>query len=127
MKPGFLSVLVLSAFLAACGGDDDGGGDGSGVDGSKAITTLEAGEVTSFCTWVIDIQGGPDSETECGDGLTVTVPTQAECEAEYGSVPDACSGVTVSELEGCVEAFADDPCQLGGSACSEYYECSFGG
>src|SRR5687768_9113890 len=87
MKIAFISALFLSALLTACGGDDDGGGSSDhGVDGSKAITTLTDDEVSAFCTWAIDAQGGAGSETDCGDGVTVTVSTQAECEAEYGAV-----------------------------------------
>lgn len=128
MKTGLLSPLLACALLLACGGDDDGGGgDGSGVDGSIAITDLGGADVTALCEWAIDIQGGAGNETDCGDGATVNVPSQAECEADYASVPDACSGISVAELEACIEAVADDPCSLGGAACADYFECSFGG
>jgi hypothetical protein len=125
MKSSFACMLFASVLIIGCGGDD--GGDTSGVDQAKPITDLSTSEVTTFCQWSIDVQGGAGHETDCGDGVTVTVNTQAECEAEYAQIPTGCSTVTVAEMEACVDALAAEPCNFEASACAEYFACLFGG
>jgi hypothetical protein len=118
-------TLLMVAMVAACGG---GPGASSGVTQSKAITELDAGEVSVFCEWAIEVQGGANHKTECGDGVSITVYDQAKCEAEYADVPAACSTVTVAEMEGCVNALGDNACgAFQSSACSEYLMCALGG
>ena len=124
-----IASLLFVSFLAACGGGggggDDDGDDTSGVDQSQAITELDDAEVTAFCQWAIEVQGGAGTEIDCGDGVTITVYSRAECEAEYAEVPAGCSGVTVGELELCVDAIAEDACSaFGAEACAEYFECA---
>ena len=123
MKVRLACLLVSCALAAACGGDDDG----SGVDGGKAVTELSADEVSALCEWAIDVQGGENHSEDCGD-FTIETGTVAECEAEYAGIPASCSSVTVAELEDCVNAIADDPCEgFGSQACSEFIQCSIGG
>lgn len=118
---GFALLVVLAI---AC--SSDGSGSSSGVDQSKPITTLETSEVEDFCDWMIDLYGGEAVEHECPDNVTVTTPTRAECVADYEQINANCSGVTVGEMEACIEALAEDPCNFGGQACAEFLECSFG-
>lgn len=124
MKPGFALILGLAIGMGACGG---GGGDDSGVDGSKPITELSTSEVQSLCEWAIETQGGEGAMYECEDDVTVTVDTVAECVAGYGDTPETCNTVTVAELEACIEAWSAEPCGFGGQACAEYFQCYFEG
>jgi hypothetical protein len=116
-----LALGLAVAVPVACAGDDH---THSGVELTKPITDLTVAEVTTFCTWAIDVQGGEGHVTTCGDGVMVVTPTQAECEAEHNGVPAACSTVTVEEMEACVLSIGTDPCAFGGTACAEFYECS---
>jgi hypothetical protein len=115
--------VVVSFVSVACGG---GAASVSGVDQAKPITELDAGEISTFCSWAIDVQGGPGHVTECGPDVTVEAPTQDECEAGYAQIPAGCSGVTVEEMEACVNAIADDPCAESIPECNEYFSCLFG-
>lgn len=125
MKAIAVCGFLMCASLSACGG---GGGGESGVEGSKAITELDAGEVSTFCEWLIELSGGENQVTECPGGFTWDTGTVAECEAGFGSVPAACSTVTVAEMEACGEAMADDPCTgIESQVCAEYFECAFQG
>lgn len=119
-----IGITFLLVLAIACGGG--GSASVSGVDQNKAITTLETDEVETFCDWMIDTYGGEAVEHQCPDDVTVTTPTMAECVAEYQQISPSCSGVTVEEMEGCIRALADDPCNFGGQACVEFLECSFG-
>jgi hypothetical protein len=122
-----ISFLVM-VVAAACGGD--GPGDSSGVDQAKVVTTLSASEVSDFCSWAIDVQGGEGHVTECGDGVKITAPTQTKCETDYGAVPDtsACMGVTIGDVETCVNAIGSDPCTaIQSSACSKWLSCATSG
>lgn len=123
MKTSLASIL-LGMFLVACGGG--GGSDGSGVDGDKAITDLTPSEVTAICEWGIEVSGGEGYTEDCGT-WEYSVQTVAECEADYGNIPAACSTVTVAELEACMDEVGADPCTAFESqACAEYVQCFLG-
>jgi hypothetical protein len=107
--------------LAACGGDD-GGSDHSGVDGSKTVISMSASEKQTFCEWVVERQGGAGHTTECGDGVTVTTQTVAECVAGFADLTSNCP-LTVSQAETCNLAIAADACSFGGEACAPVFEC----
>lgn len=121
------SWLVVMVVAAACGGGVD---DTSGVDQSKVATTLTASERTDFCAWAIEVQGGPGHVTQCGPDVTVTAPTQAECEMDFAMLPQTaeCMAVTVEDVEGCVNAVGSSPCTAFESqACSKWIMCVFSG
>jgi len=117
----YLGIVVFVLATSACGGG--GGGGDSGVDGSKKINSLSSGEVQTFCGWALTEQGGAGHETMCSGGFTVTVPTEMECESNYGNLKATCT-VTVSDAEDCVHALVTDPCTKGGTACRAVIECS---
>ncbi len=106
--------LAIAALLyaAACGGDDSR----SGVDGGKQLSALTRAERTELCQWALEI----DTDTvgsECGPE---NPPTVADCVEDLEEYPASC-GVTVAELQGCIEALAEDPCG------EDPEECNFGG
>lgn len=114
--------LLVVAFVvgAGCGGDDGGS---SGVDSSKQIKDLTASEVMAECEWGVETQGGAGHMTTCGDDVSVTVDTVAECVAEVNQYKASCTA-TVAQLEACTEALADMPCDFQASACAAIFACA---
>lgn len=110
--------------LGACGGDDSGGS--SGVDSTKQVKDLTPAERTSECQWAIALEGGPGKQTMCPDNVTVTVYTQAQCEASLATLAmSATCTLTVAQAEACTEASATDPCTAFSSqACAAVLACS---
>ena len=115
----YLGIMCFVLGFAACGGDS-----GSGIDKNKKMNALSSGEVTTFCTWAIDEQGGTGHRTMCGD-VQIVVNTQMECEGQFGSFAASCTA-TVSDGEACVHALAADPCSLGGETCQTLFACAGG-
>ena len=115
----YLGIVCFVLGFAACGGDS-----GSGIDKNKKINALSQSEVTTFCKWAIDEQGGPGHTTMCGD-IVIIVNTQMECEGQYGNFSASCTA-TVSDGEACVHALAADPCSGGGDACQTLFTCAGG-
>lgn len=115
------SLLLAALLIGACGGDDGGGS--SGVDSSKQIKDLSADEIMAECEWGVATQGGAGHTTMCGEGAEVTTSTVAECVAEVNAYKANCTA-TVAQLEACTEAIADNPCELGGSACTAIFACA---
>jgi hypothetical protein len=108
-----IAGLALSFSLAACGGSD-----GSGVDGSKQLGQLSGDERTDLCEFVIDAQGGAGSMHMCGE-FTLTVQTVAEC-ADDLALLTGCTA-TVAQAEDCAEV---EPCDsLTSSACAAVFAC----
>jgi hypothetical protein len=106
--------------LAACGGSDSGS---SGVDGSKKLTALDASERDQLCQYMFDAEGGAHSKM-CGDGITITVKSAAECATSLGGFSASCTA-TVENAEACAEAAGDDLCNLLSSqSCSFLFQCS---
>ncbi len=104
-----ISIVALAAL--GCGGDGDGSSGGSsGVSGSKRIDQLTASEIADICEWAID--QFPTSVTcegvtvEISDSLRATA--RSSCESEAQEI-DNCD-VTVSQVEACLEAEADNFC-----------------
>ncbi len=134
-----LATLALLSFPACTGGGGDGsgggggngggggggGGNGSGVPGATQLSDLTPAQVMTFCSWaIIDIQGGENIETECGDGLSVDTGTVAECTADYADLP-VCD-LTVAQVELCMLEVGDDPCLAFQSPeCADYISCIF--
>ena len=114
-----IGTIFLGTF-AACGGDGDS--DTSGVDGSKTVVSMTATEKQTFCEWVVATQGGAGHTTECGDGITVTTQTVAECVQSFSELTTNCP-VTVSQAESCNLAVAANACSFGGEACAALFEC----
>ncbi|HVV88016.1 MAG TPA: hypothetical protein VHE35_33475 [Kofleriaceae bacterium] len=118
------SILLLSILgalaLSACGGDD-GGGSSSGVDTSKKLVDLSASDKQTFCAWRVATEGGEGHSTDCGDGITITTGSVAECVSGFDSFSASCTA-TVGDAEGCVEASAANECDPG-SACDAIFAC----
>jgi hypothetical protein len=115
--------LICVALLlgAACGGDDGGGS--SGVDGTKQLKDLTSAEVMAECEWGVEAQGGAGHTTTCGDNVTVTVDTVAECVTEVNAYKTNCTA-TVTQLEACTNALAANPCDFTTSACAAIFACA---
>ena len=127
--------LCLAAALFACGGggdddnsgddDDNGGGGDSGLSTGAIVTDLSDDDLVELCDWNIDELGGEGHETECGDGLTATVGSSAECVSSFENKDCA---LTVGEFEDCTGALADDPCDgLESQACAPFFTCAVEG
>ncbi|HWO26919.1 MAG TPA: hypothetical protein VNO30_49655 [Kofleriaceae bacterium] len=98
--------IVVAAFLcagliAACGGSD-----GSGVERSKSLVSLNDDEITDLCEYFADVT--EKRVVDCGGGLTVTFQAKpvAECVADHQQIPASCSA-TVGDAEDCNTDFAD--------------------
>ncbi|HEY3496796.1 MAG TPA: hypothetical protein VGK73_18990 [Polyangiaceae bacterium] len=129
--PGVLAVLSLSGALA-CG--DDGGSNGSGVSGSKALSDVTASEAEKVCEWIEEQASSiqPSKKQLCTAlAISLTTDEQScdalvdECvkadpidpepgeEEEEDACADAdelvtsCETVTVSEFETCMKAYVD--------------------
>ena len=106
--------------LAACGGGDSGS---SGVDGSKKLIELSADERTQLCEFMVDAEGGAGNSKMCGDGITVTVKSAADCVAGFGQFKATCAA-TGDNAESCANAVGDDVCNLiSSSSCSFLIQC----
>lgn len=117
-----LSMLLLAAILAACGGDETGF---SGVSLHERVGALSMAEMRELCTWVIEQQGGEGAMHDCGNGNSVTLDTIDECVAEQGDYAD-CS-MTVAQMESCVLDVGGDPCRAPQTAsCQPLGACLFG-
>jgi hypothetical protein len=126
MKRLSLFMLVVAA---ACGGDD-GPSDTSGFDQTQILTSFSTSERTDYCAWAIEVQGGPGHVTQCGDGVTVTAPTQSECEADLAALPQTteCTSLTVGDYESCIHHLDTDPCgAIQSDDCAKWLACVFSG
>jgi hypothetical protein len=100
-----LAALLAAALLTtACGGDS-----GSGVDGSKKLSALSQSDARTFCAWALDTLGGPGHVTDCGGGRSREVDELDECIEDFTSFSSSCTA-TISQVEACIEASADDQC-----------------
>ncbi len=116
-------LIVASVLLcAACGGGGGGGGS-SGVDRDTSLTDLTAAEVMDICEWAVAEGGGPGAETDCGDGVTVTNGTVAECVEDYPSEVSSDCTATVADVEDCFEAMNGDPCSFEHPECEPLFSC----
>ena len=117
-------AIVVALLVGACGGDDSGGS--SGVDSSKQVKTLSSSEVTAECTWGIALEGGAGHQTMCDPQTTITVHTQAQCEASLAALSsNSTCTLTVEQLEACTEAQASDPCgALEAQVCAAVLACA---
>ncbi len=129
-----LASLGLFSFPACSGGSGDGsgggggggGGNGSGIPASTQINDLSPTQVTSFCAWSINLQGGENIETDCGDGFSVDTGTVAECTESFDDFPQC--NLTIGQVEPCLFAVADDPCEgFNSAACAALGACVSGG
>ena len=112
-------LMLIALFVGAgCGGDD-----GSGVSSSKQLKDLTTGEVMTMCEWGVETQGGAGHMTTCGDNIVVTTSTVTECVAEVNAYKANCTA-TVSQLEACTNALADNPCDFATSACAAIFACA---
>jgi hypothetical protein len=112
-------LILAGLLIGACGGDS-----GSGVDSSKQIKDLSASEQMSVCEAGVAAQGGAGKMTNCGNGVTVTVKSVADCVSQMGVYAMKGCTATVGQLEACNDAIGMDPCSLGGSACQPILACA---
>ena len=116
------SILLSVLLLGACGGDDTA--DSSGVATSTQIKDLSADQKMQECEWGVAFQGGAGHQTMCADNVTVTVNTVAECVDDLTTYASHGCAVTISQLEACTKAVANDPCSFGGDACGPIIQCA---
>ena len=135
----FVSLVVLFSISALACGNRGGGGDGSGgpgpfpmggsgVPAASQLATLSEADRTSLCEYIVEVQGGPGAH-ECGDGVTVEVPTVAECVMESSMFPAEC-GITVGQAEDCAEAIGTNQCMpppAAMEACGPIIDCALMG
>lgn len=89
--------LAVAAF--GCGG----GSGGSGIEGSKVISTLSDSELVAVCN---DARAEfPTRTIDCGDGITLTIGIEAsDCTDNEFLVKEGCSA-TVDQVLDCAAAF----------------------
>ena len=91
---------------------------GAGVPGTKTPSQLTPAELTTFCRYMVDAQGGPGRMENCGD-FSVSVPTYAACENDALGLCQR----PISEYETCLE-MVDSPCDVfSTSACAPLLQC----
>lgn len=92
---------MLVACFASCGQDGGGGETGPGASGlekSKAWSTLTMAEKGTLCDWEAAKFGGYGMRMDCGDGSSIgAYPSQQAC---IDNFPATC-GATVAEFEAC--------------------------
>ena len=110
-------AIAAAIALWACGG----GGGKSGVGEGKLLVDLGASEIAAFCSYQVDVEDAPRS-VDCGNGLTLTLKNQADCEASFAQFAPNCAA-TVAQGETCAEAVGADPCSFGGNACAPILAC----
>jgi hypothetical protein len=103
----YLSLLVV----VGCGGGGGHGGGapgGSGVDGSKVVSTLTDQEKAQFCDWMAGVVGGYGVRVTCDGGGNIGFPQdQPTCVAH--AFKTTCVQ-TVSQLEACIEKVGTNLC-----------------
>lgn len=115
------AMLLAGALLVGCGAEEGY----SGVPPDERVGDLSADEMRDLCAWVIGRQGGEGAMYECGNGLSVTLDTVAECVAEQDDYA-SCS-LTVAQMEECVIEAGPNPCQAPFTpACQPLGQCQFG-
>lgn len=105
MSRPLLGLLLLGSFVVACSDDS------SGVSGSKKLADLSSSEIGALCDYTADVQGGYAVSKMCGDGITITTDTRAECVATLEATAASCTA-TVENAEACSEAIGEDLCKL---------------
>ena len=116
-----LSAFLLIASIVAC--SDSGSSSGSGVEPTKKLTTLDANERQQLCEYMVEAEGGVHSKT-CGDGLTISVKSAADCANSLTAFNASCTA-TVDNAESCAEAAGDDLCNLVSSpSCTFLFQCA---
>ncbi|MBK9029893.1 MAG: hypothetical protein IPL61_00890 [Myxococcales bacterium] len=92
MKLSIALTFVLTATLAACGGDD-------GPSDSAKIVDLTLAETTSLCQgWAMDM---PERTVDCGNGNTSTVGIDPASCSEPTGLPATCE-LTVGQMRACL-------------------------
>ena len=122
-KSSLIALFVSSLSMAACGGGDGGG---SGVDGSKNLSTLSDAEIIEICeysdslinqaksdelscyvTGIFQASETEDCQTIADACITDIVPEDSDCSTAPDDALPACAAeVTVSEMETCISAQA---------------------
>jgi hypothetical protein len=95
----------------------------SGVDGSAAIADLTNDDQGKLCDWIAGTLGGYGASYTCdGSDVSITKNDRSECVA---AIPTSCSA-TVAQVENCVNAVKDDPCQvLARPECAAVRHCAW--
>jgi hypothetical protein len=110
MKSGRIILGVAVGFVfAGCGGDDSAGAS-SGVDGTKQLSALSAGEIGSFCDWAAAKYGGYGKRVNCGLMSYSVWSDQADCSASFSPVFSHCAHGTAAQEEACLSKLAASPC-----------------
>jgi hypothetical protein len=113
--------IAAGACTAACG-PFAGAFAGTGIDPSKRPNQLTADEAEQLCTYIIEQAGGPGQQEQCDGQLTVTNPTQLECE---NAIVDVTCAITVGQITSCYAA-VNSPCDiLTAPECADWRACTF--
>jgi hypothetical protein len=88
-----VAVVFAIGFGLGCGG----GSSGSGVDGTKQVSALDATDKKGVCDWFAAQVGGYGSTTTCSMAQLMAPVDQADCLSSF----PVCA-VTVATFESCV-------------------------
>jgi hypothetical protein len=104
-----VTTVACSAGTTSPDGGAGGGGSNSGVDPTKTLDALTAGEKGQVCDWEVGLEGGYNSTVMCSNMVSASTPKdQAACVMEL----TPCKTVTVSQLETCTRKVAGyQPCE----------------
>jgi len=105
------------AVLAACSSSPSS----SGVDSTKRLNTLTAGERDQLCSFRTEVEHAPRSVT-CKDTSEVMIQDKASCMSAFNAVDIQCQA-TVGDAETCFHAFDADPCGHGDGGCTALFVC----
>lgn len=98
-------TLVLSTFLAGCGGDDDEPPASSPVEGTKPMSALTTAEKTELCDWGASLFGGYGKTRTCSKDSHSYAAASREACLEDNSLAEC--DVTVDQFERCARALHD--------------------
>ncbi len=101
--------VAFGLALADCG-SDDGPGPSSGVDGTKQLPALSAGEVGTFCDWAAAKYGGYGKRVNCGPMSYSIWSDQVDCSAYFSTMFSHCANGTLAQEEACISKLAASPC-----------------
>lgn len=122
MRPLLLMTLVACGDPSSIDADTDPPAAPTlDVDLDQTLDELTADQWAEVCDWMIETQGGVRTE-ECGDGVSVSVQTMAEC--TDAPVLPACE---LALLVDCVLSTGTDICADATEPCAAFNICAMGG
>ncbi|MDH5676337.1 MAG: hypothetical protein OEZ06_29735 [Myxococcales bacterium] len=110
-----------AASARADGGAGSLGLGESGLAADQLLSSLGDAEALQLCQWASGLPGVGE-EIDCGDGLTVTVEVERQCQVALLATCE----VMVADVEACLLATVEAPCELVAAPCDPLFACSAG-